>query len=181
VSISPRPDKLPRRPRRRAAALPDPPPRSAPDQVRSSVLEALDPLIDQLVKESVGAGELDGPRKTVRSRPAIGSLTRSLDHLDGAVSEVAEAVAGLTVSFPPELVDQIVARVAEVVLARLESAKGDPTPEWLTTDQAAAYIGAKRQRIYDLVNQRKLNPAKDGRLSKFRRTELDAYLERGDK
>lgn len=167
----------PRRARRRyTSPLPEPP-RKTHTPSPATALEAVAPIIEQLEKENVGF--VTGARaKTIRRDAPLRPLTRSLGKLDGAIGEVAEAVAGLTISFPPEVVDQIVERVTAQVLERLQGAKTAPAPEWLTTDQAAAYIGAtSRDRIYKLVNARKLRPAKDGQLSKFRRADLDAYLE----
>lgn len=48
---------------------------------------------------------------------------------------------------------------------------------WLNSSAAAAYLGCSRDRLYDLRQRRVLVGAKDGRSLRFRRSELDAYLE----
>lgn len=48
---------------------------------------------------------------------------------------------------------------------------------WLNAAQAAEYIGAPKSRVYDLVQLGKLSPRRDGRSLRFRRSDLDAYLE----
>ena len=50
-------------------------------------------------------------------------------------------------------------------------------PRWLNSDEAARYLGCPRSRIHDLVQLRRLEPARDGRRLLFRTTDLDAYLE----
>jgi excisionase family DNA binding protein len=84
----------------------------------------------------------------------------------------------LTVEIPAAVVDAI----ADAVIARLppnftsnQGVKaGSP---WLNVDQAAQYIGdAPSSRVYDLTQQRKLTPHRDGRRLLFHRDDLDAYL-----
>lgn len=77
------------------------------------------------------------------------------------------------------------ALVADLVAEQLEDrAVSEPEP-WLTVEQAAEYLACPTSRIYDLVSLRKGDPdagvefRKDGRRTLFRRTWLDAVLERG--
>lgn len=49
-------------------------------------------------------------------------------------------------------------------------------PYW-TAEQAASYIAADKQRIYDLRSQDRLRCVKDGSRLLTRRSWLDAYLE----
>jgi excisionase family DNA binding protein len=78
----------------------------------------------------------------------------------------------LTLALPPELVELIAVRAAELIAARAPA-----RPEYLTVAEAAEYIRAKPKRIYDLVSQRRLEPRRDGARLLFLRSELDAYLE----
>ncbi len=79
----------------------------------------------------------------------------------------------VTFALPPELLEAIAARAAELVEDRVAEA---PEP-WLDVHEAAEYLRCKPQRIYDLVSQGRLRHRKDGRRLLFRRSELDAYLE----
>ena len=51
------------------------------------------------------------------------------------------------------------------------------TDGWLDTTEAAVWLSVPRSRIYDLVSMRKLTPARDGTRLKFKRSDLDAYVE----
>jgi excisionase family DNA binding protein len=87
---------------------------------------------------------------------------------------------GLTVTLPPELVDAVAERVVELIEQR--GGLGQPEDPWLTVEQAAEYIGARPQRIYDLLARQGEGPARlgggrDGRRRLVRRSELDRYLE----
>lgn len=81
----------------------------------------------------------------------------------------------VAIALPPEALEAIAQRVAEILEGRQPAA---PTASpYLTITQAAAYIGAKdRQRIDDLLSQRKLTRLKDGRRTLVSRAELESYL-----
>jgi excisionase family DNA binding protein len=78
-------------------------------------------------------------------------------------------------------VDYIAVRVAEVLADQAPTAVTDAA--WLDVAAAAHHLGYAadsrrgRQRIYDLVSQRRLRFAKDGSRLLFRRSWLDDYLE----
>jgi hypothetical protein len=80
----------------------------------------------------------------------------------------------LTVLFPDELVEAIAERAAEIVVERMGAEHESP---FMTPAEAAAFISAKRQRIYDMFS--------DGRLTRYgtdharlvSRAELVAYAE----
>jgi excisionase family DNA binding protein len=99
--------------------------------------------------------------------PAQPNLKSDHDSADGHDSALIVAMGPLV----DLLVDRAVERVAELLPAPV-----DCSP-WLDADGAAAYIAATRDRIYDLVQLRKLEPRRDGRRLVFRREDLDAYLE----
>lgn len=81
------------------------------------------------------------------------------------------------------IADKLAARAAAA--AAPESQAGGPEP-WIGVDDAAAHLGCKPQRIYDLVNDprrghgsdRPIPFRREGRRLLFRRSELDAWLER---
>lgn len=52
----------------------------------------------------------------------------------------------------------------------------DPSP-FLTVAEAAVYLRASRQRVYDLLSSRRLPKHRDGARVLIRRADLDAYLD----
>jgi excisionase family DNA binding protein len=84
-------------------------------------------------------------------------------------------MTALAIDLPPELVEQIAQRAANLVVERQPTAS-----PWLDADGAAAYLATGRDRIYDLVQLGKLDPCRDGRRLLFRPDDLDAYLENGN-
>jgi hypothetical protein len=80
----------------------------------------------------------------------------------------------IALELPDEFLEVIAERAAEIVAERSRS---QPEPEFITPAEAAAFIRAKPQRIYDLFS--------DGRLTRFGtsgarlvlRAELVAYVE----
>jgi excisionase family DNA binding protein len=84
-------------------------------------------------------------------------------------------VTDLNLTVPDQLLDAIAQRVADLLADQLTVASA-PTP-WLDVQGAAAYIGdAPTSRVYDLTQQAKLKPHRDGRRLLFHRDDLDAYL-----
>lgn len=47
---------------------------------------------------------------------------------------------------------------------------------WLNAEQAAEHLACGTDRIYDLIQLRKIEPQRDGRRLLFRRSDLDAYV-----
>jgi len=78
-------------------------------------------------------------------------------------------------ALPAEVLDELVERVVEVVLERLAVVVA-PVSEYLTVAEAAAYLRAKPQRVYDLLSSSRLTRFKDGSRVLVARAELDAYL-----
>lgn len=87
----------------------------------------------------------------------------------------------LPVVVPVEIVEYIAARVTELLADEVRAT--DAAAAWLDVAAAAQHLGYAtkgrrgRQRIYDLVSQRRLRFAKDGSRLLFRRSWLDDYLE----
>ena len=80
---------------------------------------------------------------------------------------------------PPEAVEAIAERTAEIVLAVVEArnrAGAELASPYLTVPEAAALLRAKPQRVYDLLSARRLSRYKDGARVLVAREELDAYL-----
>jgi excisionase family DNA binding protein len=79
--------------------------------------------------------------------------------------------------------DEVLERLAVMVADELERRRGTPTSatrtaqRWMTVDQAAEYIGASRQRVYDLRSAGQLGRHGDGRRALIDRNELDNLIE----
>ncbi|HVZ17419.1 MAG TPA: helix-turn-helix domain-containing protein [Terriglobales bacterium] len=50
---------------------------------------------------------------------------------------------------------------------------------WLSVDELAGYLGVKRDTVYKWITRRNLPAHKAGRLWKFRRDEVDAWVKSG--
>jgi excisionase family DNA binding protein len=79
----------------------------------------------------------------------------------------------LSVVVPPQVLDAIAQRAAEIV--------GTHTPPeaapYMTVEEAAEFLRCGRKRVYDLTSQRRLPYVKDGSRTLLRRVDLIAYLE----
>lgn len=84
-------------------------------------------------------------------------------------------MTSLEIAIPPELVEQVAERAAEIVAA----ANPVTASPYMTVDQAAEYMACKPKRIYNLCSQHRIDFFKDGSRTLLRREDLDAYLERG--
>jgi len=80
-----------------------------------------------------------------------------------------------------ELSEKDVRRIAGMTAAllRSEARSGSRESPYLTIDEAAVYLRCRRQRIDDLLSQRRLSRIKDGARTLISRAELEAYLRRG--
>jgi excisionase family DNA binding protein len=91
-------------------------------------------------------------------------------------------MSGLSINLPPEVLDQLVVLVADELERRRAWAmppQHSAHRRWLTVDEAAAYIGASRQRIYDLRSNGRLKRTADGSRVLVDRLELDRMVEQG--
>lgn len=78
-----------------------------------------------------------------------------------------------------ELSELDVRRIAErtAAILRGEGHAAPPSP-YMTVEEAALYLRCRRQRIDDLLSQRRLSRIKDGARTLVSRAELEAYLRR---
>jgi hypothetical protein len=76
-----------------------------------------------------------------------------------------------------ELVEQIAERAAELLAERSRPTSSDG---WLRgAERIAAYIDAPRSRVYALASARRIPVHHDGSALIAKRSELDAWLQRG--
>ena len=80
----------------------------------------------------------------------------------------------VTVAIPPELLEAIALRVADLVTAQ-PSHPSEEQP-WIGVAQAAEHLACKPHRIYDLVRRQRVAFRRDGTRLLFRRSDLDRYL-----
>lgn len=80
----------------------------------------------------------------------------------------------LAFTIPAEAIEAIASRAAEIVLEQL--AVSEASSPWLTVSEAAEYMRASKQRVYDLCSARRLTRHKDGSRVLVSRAEIDAYL-----
>ena len=81
----------------------------------------------------------------------------------------------LSLALPPELVELVAERAAEIVAERLAPL----TEPWVGVDQAAEHLACPKSRIYALVSAQRIPHEKDGSRLLFRRSDLDEWLEQG--
>jgi len=83
----------------------------------------------------------------------------------------------IRLALPLDSLELLAQRVADILEGRQNRAES--VRRWLTVDQAADYLGCKRQRIYDLRSSGRLSRCGDGRRGLIDRHELDALIEKG--
>jgi excisionase family DNA binding protein len=84
---------------------------------------------------------------------------------------------GVTLDFPPELVERIAERAAEIIADR--TGAGGAADAWLTVTETADYLRCSTGRIYQLVSARRIPFSKDGSRTLFRRSEIDRWVRDG--
>ncbi len=77
-------------------------------------------------------------------------------------------------ALPPEALEAIAQRAADIVLERIETAA---PAAWLTVDEAAAYTRIPKQTLYKRTAARAIPHCKPGGKLLFKRDDLDAWLE----
>lgn len=90
---------------------------------------------------------------------------------------VSETHASLSFALPPELADAIAAQAAEIVLDRIADGRDAlAASPYMTVAEAADYLRCSRQRVDDLLSQRRLSRVKEGSRTLILRAEIEAYL-----
>lgn len=86
----------------------------------------------------------------------------------------------LAIALPPEIVEAIAQRAAEIVVGLEERAAASaPASPYMTIPEAAEYLRCPRQRVDDLLSQHRLTRHKDGARTLVSRAEIEAYLGSG--
>jgi excisionase family DNA binding protein len=78
-----------------------------------------------------------------------------------------------TLQMSDEDIERIASHAARLVL---EHVRGEPVSPYLTVPEAAELLRCRRQRVDDLLSQRRLTRVKDGGRTLIARSELEAYL-----
>ena len=78
-----------------------------------------------------------------------------------------------------ELPDSLLERLAELIAARVNVKTVDRGSPWMTTRQAADYLGCSTSRIRTLTLTGELPHHRDGRRALYHRDELDAFVRAG--
>jgi len=86
----------------------------------------------------------------------------------------SHALASLVVELPDEILERIAERAAEIVLAELQRTSPPSSSPYLTVKEAATYLRCQRQRIDDLLSQRRLTRVKEGGRTLVLRAEVEA-------
>jgi excisionase family DNA binding protein len=87
-------------------------------------------------------------------------------------------VSAIHLELPDDALDELAQRVAAILAPRFARSEG-ASKRWFTVPEAADYIGAQPQRIYDLRSNGTLSRTGDGARALVDRAELDRYLENG--
>ena len=81
--------------------------------------------------------------------------------------------AGTQLQVPPELIETVAQRAAEILKDQLSH------DEWMDVGEAADYLRCPRSRIYALTSAGRIPHHRDGARLLFRKSELDAWVEHG--
>ena len=124
-------------------------------------------------------GELVEDRREVARDAAIAGIARALATIERRQPD-GNGDGSLAIAAPPELIEAIAERAAEIVLER--SGPEPTTDGWLRGASAiAAYIGAPASRVYALGNCKpsRIPVHRDGSALIAKRSELDAWMRSG--
>lgn len=85
----------------------------------------------------------------------------------------------ITITAPDTLIEAVAARVAALLAMQDTTAPTHPISPYFTIPEAAEYLRCSRQRVDDLLSQRRLTRVKEGRRTLVLRSEVDEWLIRG--
>jgi excisionase family DNA binding protein len=88
-----------------------------------------------------------------------------------------DGITGFSVAI--ELPPETITAIAERAAGRLAQSWSSEQEGWIGVDDAAAHLACPKSRIYRLVSQRRVPFEKDGARLLFRRSDLDAWVEKG--
>ncbi len=80
----------------------------------------------------------------------------------------------VSVALPPELLEEIAQRTAEIVLERLDAATGSPSP-WLSIAESATYLRVSERKLQRLIEKERVRSTTVGRRRLLHRDDLDAF------
>jgi excisionase family DNA binding protein len=86
-------------------------------------------------------------------------------------------VSGLQITLPPELLEQIAERAAELVAEHVDNSQA--TNGYLDVAGAAEFLACPASRIYALVSAKRIPHHRDGSRLLFDRCELRDYIRNG--
>jgi excisionase family DNA binding protein len=89
------------------------------------------------------------------------------------VSATPPRLPQVSLTLPPELIELVAQRAAEILAERSESAASP----WLSLEGAAEYLGWPKQRLYKLTASNAIPHRKHGNRVLFHRAELDQWLD----
>ena len=120
-------------------------------------------------------GRMEMPGTGEKSMPGTGQKSIETMPPPPVASEGnAPKTAGLALVLPTEFVEAVARRVAELLRAEMPEPVS-PSP-FMTVLEAAAYLRCSRQRVDDLLSQRRLTRVKEGTRTLVLRAEIESYL-----
>lgn len=150
-------------------------------EARRAELEALDELEREIDEMAPASGVLGNGAGRQTHTPQSEKPSGSAGLEAGTIPDLtAHSGAGFTpnpqnsIPIPPELIEEIAQRAAEITAHRAK-----PGSPWLTLEEAASHIRAPKSRLYALVSKRAIPFEKDGSRLLFHRAEIDAWLRAG--
>ena len=101
---------------------------------------------------------------------------RASDHATDRSAPGRETFS-VTVTLSPDDFEALAQRVADIVEDRVRLPADAPTPTpFMTPEEAAVLLSAKRQRVYDLLSQRRLTRVKEGGRTLVARSEVIDHI-----
>ena len=87
-------------------------------------------------------------------------------------------MSDITVTLPPDLVEEIVAEVTQHVLAALDARADHEPPEWMSVERAAEHMGCSPERLRKLIARRRIAYHQESPRARIflHRDDLDAFL-----
>jgi len=113
-------------------------------------------------------------RQASRSKGGTGLKDRGDSGNGSARPAERSGLGSISFDFPPELLEEIAQRAAELLAARVPA-----EDHWMTVAEAAEYLRCPISRIYALTSAKRVPHHHDGSRLLFRRSELDTWVMSG--